>query len=504
MTFQTCDLSPFVAKVVAQKGSLEDAASALQIFIRQLEGYLRQLKNAVCADLGSSGGVKNFIELLDVPNTYFGSANKLVRVNSFETGLEFFTSPYATAFLDLIDVPHSYAGASLKGVRVNVGEAGLEFYLRSLIGLSDFPASYTSQALKFLRVNAAATAVEFVVAALTLLSDFPASYSGAALKALRVNAGATAVEFFTQALTLLSDFPANYSGAALKVLRVNAGANAVEFHTEAFTDLSDVPASYSGAASKIVAVNAAGNGLEFLATTASDLTFILTPSIKFAAFAGGGWGSGTTISGFGAAFAANTLTNPALATTNLLTSTYRVVSTGSAVAGNTGGIRCNEAIVWRGNAAGLGGFRVRCRFASETALAQQRGFVGLCATIGAVIPNGQPSAFVNVCGFSYDSAATNWSTITNDNSGTATTASLGAGYPVDATTLYEMTLIAQPNASTIDWTIANLSSGASTSGSFTTDLPVSTTFLTFQLWINNGTTASAAKSSLTSVVVALY
>jgi hypothetical protein len=196
--------------------------------------------------------------------------------------------------------------------------------------------------------------------------------------------------------------------------------------------------------------------------------------------------------------------NPALATTNLLTSTYRSVTTGSAGAGNAANVRCNEAIVWRGNAAGLGGFRVRCRFASETALAQQRGFVGLCASIGAVIPNGQPSAFVNVCGFSYDSAATNWSTITNDNAGTATTNSLGAGYPVDATTLYEMTLVASPNASTIDWTIANLSSGASTSGSFTTDLPVSTTFLTFQLWINNGTTASAAKATVVFAIVDLY
>lgn len=540
MTFETCDLSPFVAKVVAQKGNLEDAASALQIFIRQLEGYLKQLKAAICVDLANVIPVGiPFTDLTDVPHSYAGQATKLVRVNAAANGLEFFTAAAGiTRFTQLIDVPNTYVGASLKGVRVNAAETALEFYLRSLIGLSDFPASYTSQALKFLRVNAGATAVEFVVAALTLLSDFPASYSGSALKALRVNAGATAVEFFTQALTLLSDFPASYSGAALKhlrvnagatavefitdvltlntdfpasysgqalkILRVNAGETAVEFHSEAFTDLSDVPGSYSGNANKVVGVNAAANGLTFFSTTVSDLSFVLRPSTKFALFAGGGWGSGAAVSGFGASFTANTLNNPALATTNLLTSTYRAVATGSAAATNAANIRCNEAIVWRGNASGLGGFRVRCRFASETALAQQRGFVGLCASIGVVIPNGQPSAFVNVCGFSYDSAATNWSTITNDGSGTATTVSLGAGYPVDATTLYEMTLIAQPNASSIDWTITNLSSGASTSGAFSSDLPSNTTFLTFQLWINNGTTAAAAKATCVFAIVDLF
>jgi hypothetical protein len=504
VTLETCTLSPFVAKVVAQKGSLEDAASALAIFIRQLEGYLRELKAAICTDLQSSTGVSRFIQLLDVPNSYVGQGTKIVRVNSLETGLEFFAQSLVTAFIDLSDVPHSYASQSLKGVRVNAGETGLEFYLRSLIGLSDFPASYTSQALKALRVNAGATAVEFFTQALTLLSDFPASYSGAALKFLRVNAGATAVEFITAALTLMSDFPASYSGQALKILRVNAGETAVEFHSEAFVDLADVPASYSGAASKIVAVNAAATGLEFLNTTASDLTFIITPSLRWSVWGGGGVQNPAGFASLGAESAVTSASFPAIATTNLLTSTARLRSTGSAGAGNAANIRSNVAIVWRGNAAGLGGFRCRARFASSTALAQQRGFVGLCATIGAVIPNGQPSAFVNVAGFGYDAAETNWSTIVNDNTGTATKTSLGAGYPVDATSVFEITLIAQPNASSIDWTISNIGSGASTSGSFTTDLPVNTTLMSFQLWINNGTTASAAVLECPFAVVTLY
>jgi Flp pilus assembly pilin Flp len=544
VTFQTCDLSPFVAKVVAQKGSLEDAASALQIFIRQLEGYLRQLKSAVCVDLANVTPLPPaFIDLTDVPHSYAAQAGKLVRVNATQNGLEFFVpTPGLTRFTQLIDVPNTYVGSSLKGVRVNAAETALEFYLRSLIGLSDFPASYTSQALKFLRVNAGATAVEFVTAVLTLLADFPASYSGAGLKFLRVNAGATAVEFITAALTLLSDFPASYSGAGLKALRVNAGATAVEFFTQAltllsdfpasytgkslnrlrvnagetavefigdvFTNLQDVPNTYSGNASKIVAVNSAGTGLQFLSTVATDLTFILSPAIRWyfvpqSATVGGG-NAGVVV--VGDAFTSNSLTIPNLATTNLLTSTRRLLNTGSAVAGNAAVLRNNAAdgLVWRGNAAGLGGFRVRIRFGTESALAQQRAFIGLCNQLNTTFGNANPSTFTDLVGFSYDSAATNWSTITNDNAGSATTASLGASFPVDATTLYEIELIAAPNASSIDWKITNLSSGASSNGTFSSDLPRNSVFLNPQLWINNGTTATAAKLSVVFVIVALY
>jgi hypothetical protein len=144
---------------------------------------------------------------------------------------------------------------------------------------------------------------------------------------------------------------------------------------------------------------------------------------------------------------------------------------------------------------------MRARIASETTLAQQRGFIGLCNSLAAVIPNGQPSAFTNAVGFGYDSAATVWSTLTNDNSGAATMTSLGASFPVDSTTVYEMQLTCAPNASSIDWTFTNLVTGATTSGTFSSNLPQNSVFLVPQLWINNGTTASAAKASCFFILV---
>lgn len=51
MEFETCNLRPFVSEVVAQASSPEEAASALELFIRQVELYLQQLREAMCNDL---------------------------------------------------------------------------------------------------------------------------------------------------------------------------------------------------------------------------------------------------------------------------------------------------------------------------------------------------------------------------------------------------------------------------------------------------------------------
>jgi len=70
-----------------------------------------------------------FLDLVDVPASYSGQANKLVRVNGAGTALEFFASPagFGGAFLNLSDVPASYAGAANKAVAVNSAANGLTF-----------------------------------------------------------------------------------------------------------------------------------------------------------------------------------------------------------------------------------------------------------------------------------------------------------------------------------------------------------------------------------------
>ena len=162
-TPQTCSLPPFLASVVPSRATPEQAASAMQLFIQQLENYLRRLKDAVCTDLqaGGGGGATRFTQLTDVPNSYAGAADKAVRVNAAETGLEFFTLALVTAFIQLSDVPHSYAGAALQALRVNAGQTAVEFFTQLLTLMGDFPNSYAGAAGKVLAVNAGETAVEF-------------------------------------------------------------------------------------------------------------------------------------------------------------------------------------------------------------------------------------------------------------------------------------------------------------------------------------------------------
>lgn len=171
-TPKTCDLQTFLSTVVPSRATPEQAASSVQLFIQQLENWLRRFKDAVCTDLqaGGGGGATKFIQLTDVPNSYAGAAHEFVRVNAGETGLEFFALALVTAFIQLSDVPHSYVGAALQALRVDAAENGVEFFTQVLTLLDDFPSSYSGQAGKLLAVNAGESAVEFSDQTVTDLS----------------------------------------------------------------------------------------------------------------------------------------------------------------------------------------------------------------------------------------------------------------------------------------------------------------------------------------------
>ncbi|TSD86028.1 hypothetical protein FFK22_024735 [Mycobacterium sp. KBS0706] len=80
--------------------------------------------------LMTSSGVSDakFIRLTDAPSSYVGQANKVVRVNAAENGVEFVAAGAGvTNFLDLSDTPNAYTSQAGKVVRVNPGATGLEF-----------------------------------------------------------------------------------------------------------------------------------------------------------------------------------------------------------------------------------------------------------------------------------------------------------------------------------------------------------------------------------------
>jgi len=97
----------------------------------------------------------DFVDLRDTPNDYTGQAGKNIRVNSGETGLEFYDATSGgesgvDEFIELIDTPSSFIGQTGKHLVVNGSETALEFAtvtdtgVTTFLELTDTPSGYPS------------------------------------------------------------------------------------------------------------------------------------------------------------------------------------------------------------------------------------------------------------------------------------------------------------------------------------------------------------------------
>lgn len=154
------------------------------------------------------------------------------------------------------------------------------------------------------------------------------------------------------------------------------------------------------------------------------------------------------------------------------------------VAGTTNvvGARHNNAQIWRGDAAGLGGFMMCTRFGPATGVSNgsHRLFCGLRSSTGAPT-DAEPSGFANVLGFGYDAADSSISFMHKTGSGTVVKDAVGAVIfakpTVDRQEVYDCTIYCAPNDTTVYWEISNLRTGATASGSVSSDLPNPSTLL---------------------------
>ncbi|CAB4140445.1 Phage tail repeat like [uncultured Caudovirales phage] len=196
-------------------------------------------------------------------------------------------------------------------------------------------------------------------------------------------------------------------------------------------------------------------------------------------------------------------TIPALAATNLLTSTFRSTINTGATAGGVAFIRGNQATVWRGNAAGRGGFVVKMRFALSGALqAGLRCFAGLVDVVSNPT-NIDPvtTATPGGIGLAVNANTGNWNLVHNVTATARTSVPLGASFPVNNTDLMELILFCAPNGTAIGYRVTNLSTGAQTSGSINTNIPAATTFLAPSIWVTNNATAAAQTMDFVSCYV---
>jgi hypothetical protein len=90
-SFEICSFEAFVSEATPQASSLEEAASAQEILIQQIESYLSRLSTALCTDMRALENltVDTFLQLTDTPGSYVGQGLRVLRVDAGETGVEF-------------------------------------------------------------------------------------------------------------------------------------------------------------------------------------------------------------------------------------------------------------------------------------------------------------------------------------------------------------------------------------------------------------------------------
>jgi len=210
----------------------------------------------------------------------------------------------------------------------------------------------------------------------------------------------------------------------------------------------------------------------------------------------------TTVSAVGTAIATavGTISNPALASTDMVTQARRIKNTSSATAGNYAEIRGAQAECWRGSAAGLGGFMFRARFALETLQTGMRSFVGLADVITAMT-NYDPTTATTPgkVGFAINVNGGNWKFVHNTSGATPTVIDLGADIPVSSSALLEFGIYCAPNSGTIFYRALNVGTGVSVAGSGTTNLPANTSFLDYYVWATNNATAASVAWGLSKL-----
>lgn len=193
---------------------------------------------------------------------------------------------------------------------------------------------------------------------------------------------------------------------------------------------------------------------------------------------------------------------PALATTSLRNQTYRSTIRSGATSGQIAYIKANTPRLWRGNAAGLGGFLAIFRFAlAGTLPTGVRSFVGLESTGTPTNVNPTTATTPDRIGLAIAANTGNWNIVHNITGTAPTVIALSASFPVNVTDLMELILFAKPNDTVVGYRVVNWSTNQQTSGTLSTNLPSSTTFLAPSVWITNNAQNAQAELDFISTYV---
>lgn len=206
-----------------------------------------------------------------------------------------------------------------------------------------------------------------------------------------------------------------------------------------------------------------------------------------------GTGSSFSALGLTPTSAAATVSHPTLSTSSIAESIYRTRHQTSTTVGNAAGLRDSTATIWRGNAAGRGGFFLHHRFCSGTIAGASAGqFInGLSSSTAALAA--EPSALTDVLGVGKDIADTNWQFMRRQGSNAVVKTNLGVAYGINQA--FDLVMFCAPNSSEIFVTVRQHNfDGTFTTlldTSYNTSIPLNNTFLARRHQVRNGASALA-------------
>lgn len=155
---------------------------------------------------------------------------------------------------------------------------------------------------------------------------------------------------------------------------------------------------------------------------------------------------------------------------------------------NAAGIYTATPLVYRGDAAGRGGFLFAVRFGCATGqAATTRGFCGLSSLTSAPT-DVDPSTITDVLGMGWDTADSSIQIMSRTGSGTVSKTSLSAlVFPIpstDRTTVFDFEMYCPPNGSQVGWQLTNLTTSFSQGGVISSSLPAQSTMLSPRLYMS--------------------
>lgn len=167
---------------------------------------------------------------------------------------------------------------------------------------------------------------------------------------------------------------------------------------------------------------------------------------------------------------------PGRSSASAIAAMHRSAYTTSTTIGNTAHETSSD-LAWRGNAAGLGGFKFFARFSVVTFLSDMQILVGLSAGVAL---SGEPSARNDTCAIGKDSTDTNWQLIFRSNSATT---KVDLGLAVAAGQILEVSFDCAPNGSSITARVERIDSASvlADDTSHTTNLPRDTIIMAAQI-----------------------